>query len=50
MFGAPNSGPSVWWYEDEVAAFGNAFSKMAPGIEISWSPGGTTGCLSLLYW
>jgi len=30
----------TWWYEDEVAEFAAAFASRAPGVEISWSPGG----------
>ena len=30
----------TWWYEDEVTAFATAFAARAPGVEISWSPGG----------
>lgn len=31
----------TWWYQPEVESFARAFAAGAPGVEISWSPGGT---------
>jgi len=39
MYSSSNP-PRRWWFLDDVESFARAFAARAPGVTISWSPGG----------